>query len=107
PGISFDAAVLEFDFIPLSDTVRFRYVFGSDEYSEYVGLGFNDHFGFLLSGPGIAGPFSNSAVNIALIPNTATSVAIDNVNNGTGFTPGAGQGPCTNCQYYVENYQGL
>ncbi|HPE55057.1 MAG TPA: choice-of-anchor L domain-containing protein, partial [Bacteroidales bacterium] len=28
---TFDAAVLEFDFIPESDTLRFKYVFGSEE----------------------------------------------------------------------------
>ena len=27
-----DVAKLEFDFVPTSDTVRFRYVFGSQEY---------------------------------------------------------------------------
>ena len=31
-----NAAILEFDFVPLSDSVRFRYVFGSDEYPEFV-----------------------------------------------------------------------
>ena len=29
---TFNAAILEFDFIPYADTVRFKYVFGSDEY---------------------------------------------------------------------------
>ena len=31
-----DAAILEFDFIPTGDTVKFKYVFGSEEYPEYV-----------------------------------------------------------------------
>jgi hypothetical protein len=67
---TFDAAVLEFDFVPVSNTISFRYVFGSDEYSEYVNAGFNDVFGFFISGPGIAGPFSGGAENIALLPST-------------------------------------
>lgn len=42
-----DAIVIEFDFVPLSDHVEFRYVFGSEEYNEYVNSGYNDAFGFL------------------------------------------------------------
>jgi PKD repeat protein len=99
---TFDAAVLEFDFVPVSNTISFRYVFGSDEYSEYVNAGFNDVFGFFISGPGIAGPFSGGAENIALLPSTIIPVAIDNVNNGNAAF-GPGLGPCTNCSYYVEN----
>ncbi len=34
---TYDAAVLEFDFIPWSDTLSFRFVFGSEEYMEYAG----------------------------------------------------------------------
>jgi gliding motility-associated-like protein len=74
------SALLEFDFVPYSDTVRFQYVFGSEEYPEYVGSQFNDDFGFFVSGPGISGPYTNHAENIALIPNTTTPVAINNVN---------------------------
>jgi hypothetical protein len=33
---TFDAAVLEFDFIPQNDTIKFRYVFASEEFPEYV-----------------------------------------------------------------------
>jgi gliding motility-associated-like protein len=104
-----DHAVLEFDFIPTGDTLRFNYVFGSEEYPEYVNS-FNDAFGFFLAGPGISGPFSSPAgfpdgsVNIALIPETTTPVTIDNVNNGDGDCFfGGPTGPCTNCEYYVDN----
>lgn len=97
-GIStFDAAVLEFDFVPIGDSIKFNYVFGSEEYLEFVNSGVNDAFGFFLSGPGIVGPFTNSAQNLALIPNTTIPVTIDNVNstnnaafyvnNGTGTNP--------------------
>ncbi|MFM1874331.1 MAG: hypothetical protein RL266_68 [Bacteroidota bacterium] len=102
---TYDASILEFDFIPQSDTLRFNYIFGSEEYPEYVNSGYNDVFGFFISGPGIAGPFSGGAVNIALIPGTSTPVAIDNVNNGySGSEPASG--PCDNCQYYVDNSSG-
>ena len=33
---SFDAASFEFDYIPSFDSIMFRYVFGSEEYSEFV-----------------------------------------------------------------------
>ncbi|HAP70771.1 MAG TPA: hypothetical protein DCR04_13805, partial [Flavobacteriales bacterium] len=102
---TFDAAILEFDFIPQSDTLRFNYIFGSEEYPEYVNSGYNDVFGFFISGPGIAGPFTGGAENIALIPGTALPVAIDNVNNGySGTEPSTG--PCENCAYYVDNSNG-
>jgi gliding motility-associated-like protein len=83
PTLSYDATIVEFDFIPMSDTVKFRYVFGSEEYMEYVSStpgGINDGFGFFISGPGINGPFSNNAVNIALVPSTTNPVTMFFVN---------------------------
>ena len=50
-----DAAILEFDFVPSSDTIKFRYVFGSEEYMEFANSTFNDAFGFFISGPNPAG----------------------------------------------------
>ncbi|MBU0490005.1 MAG: choice-of-anchor L domain-containing protein [Bacteroidetes bacterium] len=73
-----DGIGIEFDFTPESDMITFEYVFGSEEYNEYVGSGVNDIFGFFISGPGIAG-----TQNIALIPGTTVPVAIDNVNSGS------------------------
>lgn len=102
PDPSQDAAVLEFDFIPSTDTLKFNYIFGSDEYPEYVGS-FNDVFAFFLSGPNPAGG-NYVSQNIALIPGTTTPVSINNVNFGSNSPP---TGPCTNCAYYVDNYSGL
>ncbi|MFH1936266.1 MAG: choice-of-anchor L domain-containing protein [Bacteroidota bacterium] len=73
-----DAAVLEFDFIPESDTLRFRYVFGSEEIWYYC-YSYNDAFGFFLSGPGINGTFSNNAVNIAIMPGSMSWVTLNNM----------------------------
>lgn len=102
PTMSYDANILEFDFIPMSDTISFRYVFGSDEYMEWVSSfpgGINDGFGFFLSGPGITGPYSNNSTNIALIPNTTLPVTMFNLNlNSNGayyFDNGDGNGTGT------------
>ncbi len=103
----YDKCILEFDFIPTSDTVKFRYAFGSEEYPEYVGSIFNDVFGFFISGPGISGPYSNNSKNIAVLPNGVTPVSINNVNNGsTDCSFGGPTGPCQNCAYYVNNCNG-
>ncbi|MFI5171462.1 MAG: choice-of-anchor L domain-containing protein [Chitinophagales bacterium] len=90
PGVlgTNDACVLEFDLTVTSDTIRFNYSFGSEEYLEYVGS-FNDVFAFYISGPGITG-----SENMALIPGTATVVSINNVND------------VTNSEYYNINGAG-
>ncbi len=96
PQQTFDATVLEFDFTPAADSIGFRFVFGSEEYNEFVNAGFNDVFAFYISGPGIVG-----SKNLALIPSTTIPVSIDNVNNGN--SGGVATGPCTNCAYYTDN----
>lgn len=83
PGYTInDATKIEFDFIPVSDTVSFRYVFASEEYPEWVGSSFNDVFGFFISGPNPAGG-NYTSVNIAKIPGTNLPVSIDNINDGS------------------------
>lgn len=76
PGYTtYDATVLAFDFVSSGDAAYFNYVFGSDEYNEYVNSSFNDVFGFFFEG-----------ANVALIPGTTTAVAINNVNAGLNST---------------------
>ena len=91
PGYTtFDAATLEFDFIPSTNVITFNYVFGSEEYSEWVNSPYNNVFGFFLNGQ-----------NIALIPGTKTPVSINNVNGGNpcgSFSPNA-----SNSTYFINN----
>jgi gliding motility-associated-like protein len=103
PGFTMNnAAVLEFDFVPQGDTVRFSYVFGSLEYPTYVCSPFNDVFGFFLSGPGINGNFENNGENIALVPGTNIPVSINTINDVPGGSSCTTPCPC-NTQYYVNN----
>ncbi len=76
-----NAAIIEFDFTVESDSVVFDYIFASAEYTDYTCCTFNDVFGFFLSGPGINGPFTNNAENIALIPDTDIPVGVNTVNS--------------------------
>lgn len=102
-GITYDASVLEFDFIPMNDTLRCFSFFGSEEYNEHVFSDYNDLSAIFLTGPNPMGGMYNNK-NIAIIPGTTnTSVSINNVNNGN-WPPGAiSSGPCTNCSYFFDN----
>ena len=73
-GNTYDGCALEFDCIPLGDTLLFNFSFGSEEYQEFVGSAFNDAFAIYLSGPGFDVP-----TNVAALPN-GTLVSINNVN---------------------------
>lgn len=109
-----DQAVLEFDFVPLGDTVSFRFVFGSEEYPEFVCSQWNDVFGFFLSGPGLSGPFQGNGVNLALVPGSVVPIAINTINSGAPGVLGGGAFVCAasdpnwqnNSIYYVDNTAG-
>lgn len=96
-GTYYNTAVLEFDFVPVLGSVSFRYIFGSEEYSDNSGLinyqcsDYSDRFGFLLSGPGISGGqgYTNDAKNIARLGN-GSIVSINSVNNGVVGSSGGG-----------------
>ncbi len=77
-----DACIVELDVFAATDELTFEYVFGSEEYTEFVGSDFNDIFAFLASGPGITGdPNMNNQINVAVLPDGTTPVQINSVNN--------------------------
>lgn len=110
PGLKFDPGILEFDFIPTGDSVKFSFVMGSEEYMEYYSVA--DIFGIFLSGPGISGPFSGGGQNIATILG-GTPISIGNINayvnpsfyvdNGAAIPFAA---PFATNPYYIE-YDGM
>lgn len=85
----FDIGRLEFDFVPAGNKIKFDFIFGSDEYNEYVCSSFYDVFGFFVTGPNPAGGnYTNQ--NFALVPGTNLPISINTINNGSvGSSSGA------------------
>jgi len=80
----YDICVIEFDFVPLANSLQFNYQFGSDEYPEWVGSGYNDIFAFFVSD-------ETSKKNIAIVPGTSIPVSINTINFKT------------NSNYFIDN----
>jgi gliding motility-associated-like protein len=102
-----DACELQFDLVPKGDTVKFDYVFGSEEYINSVCGPYNDAFAFFISGPGITG-----VQNMAQVPGTNIPVTINSINNGVPGSYGV-IGNCTAMgpgspftSYYNDNQGG-
>lgn len=99
--MTYDAATLEFDFTPTTSPVYFTYVFGSDEYLEWVNL-FDDVFGFFVT------DHAGTKTNCAVTPQAPVSdanplvgapVSIDTINstvNSTLYRDNSAMNPPTN-----------
>lgn len=79
-----DPTMLEFTFVPKSDTISFQYVMASEEYPEYINS-FQDKFLLNVNG-----------INYAVVPDTnaATTVTIGNINHirNTSYYRGVSEG---------------
>lgn len=73
-----NATILEFDFTPNANTIRFRYLFASEEYQEGDPNTciYSDAFAFLIK------PIGGQYTNIALVPGTSTPVLVTTVHSG-------------------------
>ncbi len=51
PSATNDVCIMEFDIQPYCNQLEIKFSFGSEEYPEYVNTGYNDAFGFFITGP--------------------------------------------------------
>lgn len=80
---TFNATILEFDFVPLGNKISFDYIFASEQYLTNPTpnqCNFTDGFAFLLKEAG-----STTYQNLAVIPGTTTPVKVNTVR-GSGTT---------------------
>jgi len=77
---SYNATIIEFDFVPLASTISFNFLFASDEYGTFQ-CGYADGFAFLLTDT-----TTGVTNNLALVPGTTDPVSVltirDNQYNG-------------------------
>jgi hypothetical protein len=97
---SYDACVIEFDIVPQNSYLSFEWIFGSEEYTEYVGSSYTDAFGLFIKG----GSSQNyTCANMAVVPFTNTQISINTVNptnNGSYYKNNTSSSSCyNNIQY--------
>ncbi|MEQ6122595.1 choice-of-anchor L domain-containing protein, partial [Pseudotenacibaculum sp. MALMAid0570] len=71
-----DVLVFEFDFVPTSTDISFRYLMASEEYTQNFPCLYSDSFAFLIRPEG-----STTYENIAVIPGTTDPVSVTNVHD--------------------------
>ncbi|MCB0466781.1 MAG: T9SS type B sorting domain-containing protein [Aequorivita sp.] len=73
-----NATIIEFDFVPNADNIKFRYLFASEEYQQGDPNTciYSDAFAFLIK------PIGGTYNNIALVPGTNTPVLVTTVHSG-------------------------
>lgn len=99
PEFTYDACVLQFEFFTAApEEIEFDYVFASEEYSEFVGQGFDDVLAFYLNGATAVHNIARVTAACATVTGVPTSV--DNVNCGNATDPGV---PAVNCGCYRDN----
>jgi gliding motility-associated-like protein len=65
------ATVLEFDFVALTNSISFNYIFASNEYQIFYPCKYSDGFAFLIKEANTSDPYKN----LAVLPNTTIPVS--------------------------------
>lgn len=92
----YDPAKLEISFYPTFETITLDFIFGSEEYNEYVQTEFNDQIKILVNGE-----------NCAKTPD-GQSFSVNAVNNREIFPPLEGDpGASSNAELFINNDPGL
>jgi len=81
---TFDAAILEVDFIPTGNVMSLQFQFASEEYPEFTGSAFNDLFAIWMNGNLVTSPIFNvtqvNSINQASTPNLIQDNTGDDFN---------------------------
>ncbi|MEQ3661092.1 MAG: choice-of-anchor L domain-containing protein, partial [Flavobacterium sp.] len=86
---SYNATILEFDFVPLGDQISFDYMLSSEQYLTNPSsnqCNYTDGFAFLLKEVG-----TSTYQNLAVIPGTSTPVKINTVRGSGTICPPANE----------------
>ncbi|HSD13689.1 MAG TPA: choice-of-anchor L domain-containing protein [Flavobacterium sp.] len=75
-SLTYNSTVLEFDFIPQTDIIRFDYIFASEEYVDEMQCDYSDGFAFLIKKVNDTAPYQN----LAVIPGTNTPVKVTTIH---------------------------
>ena len=76
-----DATYIEFDFVPSSTEVKFRYLFASEEYENNYPCTIGDGFALLLKRVG-----DPTYTNLAVLPGGAGPVSVTNIHPANEFS---------------------
>ena len=85
-GRSFDACELSFEFQSPNDSIKFNYIFASEEYPEFVHKGVNDIFAFF-----IEDLQTGEKRNLGVFGTKSEAINVDNING------------IKNAELYIEN----
>ena len=72
---TYNAAILEFDFVPVSNNISFDFIFAAEEYGTFQ-CTFTDAFAFLLTDS------SGNTSNLAIVPGTTDPISVLTVRDG-------------------------
>lgn len=95
---TFDATFIKFNFVPIVDTMTFRFLMASEEYDGITECSFADSFAFLLREVG-----TTTYTNLAVLPN-GIPVSVRNINESSSINNPPGVGNCDANVNFFEGY---
>lgn len=90
----YNATVLEFDFVPLTDHISFPFIFASEEYGTYQ-CAFSDSFAFFLTNTE-----TGETTNLAVLPGTEIPISVVTIRDDANDNCDP-----ANPEYYGQNNQ--
>ncbi|RZJ63249.1 MAG: PKD domain-containing protein, partial [Flavobacterium sp.] len=96
PMESNNATIMEFDFVPITPTISFDFIFASEEYGTFQ-CSYSDSFAFLLTDLTDATP----PTNLAVLPSTTIPVSVVTIRD-QAYNAGCNS---QNPQYFDEYYE--